>query len=260
MALCNPNSGDKLLRQMLDKFGINLLRPPRDNIAPGDLLVGDAGGQARLGDFKVIFGLDLDIRKWTDGAPEALTLNGSGKLASEAGAEVGGTLMAKLGLPTGSLRGFFSSHKSTAAEISIIAPSRRTLGNLDAVLAKMRDAKLAVPAIYKSRPLFMITDTFSALGMRIALYDASGRKISAEAKAAGELGAKADLKVTAEDNGDYGFRSKKPLVFGIAVRELEFGPEGVRDKLVKTVMTMRGAGQPDWQYVSKTEVFVSIED
>ncbi len=56
MALCSKSSQDPLLRELLDK-GINLILPPRDDIAAGDLVIAE-GTRSRRASWKSVLGVD----------------------------------------------------------------------------------------------------------------------------------------------------------------------------------------------------------
>lgn len=196
----------------------------------------------------------------SDLLPTSLAIEGSSDLGLDAGTTLTGRVLSSLGLVGGRLRGELERQGVDSFSLSITAPSKRALANLDAVMESLRAVRAAPRAAFADAALYIVTAAFRARGLRISLSSRGKAAMVASADVAKSLEAGAALKVNADAGNRYSFEAGKSLVFGIAVRRLMFEDGGVSDQPMGKVLKLRsGAEQPQGDFISAEDAFVELE-
>ncbi|MDA9390442.1 hypothetical protein WN73_06970 [Bradyrhizobium sp. CCBAU 45394] len=222
--------------------GINLILPPRDNIAPGDLIIADQQSGARLGSWREVFNLQLSLEVATDPGFKSFHFKASSVLRAGVAASVMGRVLQALGLGSGSFSSAFSSSNADTIQLAIIAPANKELTNFDAVLARMNEARAEPAQGYADRRFFVVSKVWRARGIRITVADKSNKHVELSAKAVEELTAKAKMELKREDNGSYAFLAGSQLIFGLTLREVTYKDGAIVDVAPTEPLKFRGKG------------------
>jgi hypothetical protein len=243
MMICQRNSNDPLLREMLDRYAINLIVPPRADLLPGDILVGTGGNKVRKGGWTEILAHQPSPEAAKGAAVESLELTTSRAMDSEASASAVGVFLHNLGITTPKMQAALKSTASRSLRLSVEAPSSLTLENVDAILEELRVAGVRPTAAYERAKIFLVTHIYRATGLRLEVAREDSKCASGSAEAAELLAADAQIKVDARRDGGFAFRASDPAVFGVAVRRLDFGPSGLLDREPEAPLKIMGVDQ-----------------
>uniref|UniRef100_UPI001C12CF91 Gasdermin n=1 Tax=Bradyrhizobium tropiciagri TaxID=312253 RepID=UPI001C12CF91 len=256
---CSRDTGDELMAALLAE-GINLILPPRDNIAPGDLIIADPQGGARLGGWHEVFNLQLSPEVATDPGFKSFQFRASSILQVGVAASVMGRVLQALGLGSGSFSSAFSSSNADTIQLSIVAPANKELTNFDAVLVQMNEAKAEPAQGYTDRNFFVVTKVWRARGIRISVADKSKKQVDLSAKAVEELTAKAKMELKREDTGSYAFLAASQLIFGLTLREVTYKDGAIVDVAPTGPLKFRGKGPGDPFAFIGDDAFVDLPE
>ncbi|WP_461327296.1 gasdermin [Bradyrhizobium huanghuaihaiense] len=240
--------------------GINLILPPRDNIAPGDLIIADQQGGARLGGWREVFNLQLRPQIATDAGFKSFQFKASSVLKVGVAASVMGRVLQAFGLGSGSFSGAFSSANADTIKLSIIAPANKELTNFDAVLAQMNEARAEPTQGYSDRRFFVVIKVWRARGIRISVADKSSKHVDLSAKAVEELTAKAKMELKREDTGSYAFIAGSQLIFGLTLREVIYKDGAIVDVAPTEPLKFRGKGPAEPFAFIGDDAFVDLPE
>jgi len=263
MPLCKRDSDDALLKQLVMNHGINLLVPPRSDIQPGDMIISDESGLARRADYLSVFGIVPKAIVRDNGVPESLSFNSSSELAADTAANISGSVLSSFGIAAAKFKAAFSRQSATRVILSLIAPQRTTLFNLDEMIEALREKANDVPEHFGDRRFFIVTDVFKAKGIRIETLGQSKQRLTASGEIAEEISIGSSLGVSADADGSYAVRAKAHLAFGITVQELELRHGMIQDKAADIVLKVRGDGNASNKpsvFIDKEDAFVELKD
>ena len=243
--ICKRSSNDPLLREMLDRYGINLIVPPRprSDLLPGDLLIGTGGNKVRKGGWAEILGHEPSADVTKGAGVESLVFKSSNVLDAEASASAVGTFLHSLGITTPRMKAALQAAASRQLKLTVEAPASLSLANVDAVLAELRAAKAAPNPSYSRAKLFLVTRIYRARGLRLEAVRESANETKVSTNAAELLSVDAKVKVEARRDGGLNFRADKAVVFGVAVRRLDFGASGLIDRDPEELLKIMGGDQ-----------------
>lgn len=256
--LCSRETKDPLLQELVTSYSMNLIIPPAPDVEPGDLVIAGKTSAARKVDWKAVTGIAPTIESGAHKAPKSLTFKVSRRMDVKAGAKLTGRILQALGVTAGKVETAFSKTAASTLHIDIIAPSQKTLVNLDGILGELTAAKAVVEDIYAESDLFIVTRTYRARGLRIALFDKDDALVKATAAVTDELKANANLGISGDQDGTYAFRSpEEPLVFGIMLRKLLIR-EGTASEVAPTsYVSLRDEGPPG-DFIEEEDAFLTF--
>lgn len=263
MALCKRTSDDPLVRELLDRYGINLLVPPRANLEVGELILAEKDGAARRASWTPTFKSEPAPKKLNNGAPKSLSFQTSKEMSVAAGASLTGRLLETLGLKRAKLGAGLSRIGADTMKIQVIAPSKQELGNLDEIIKNLEFADTSRESS-NNRQFFIVTDSYKAKGLRLLALSKGKSIANVDASAGDELEASGKLKISADRHGAYEFTSvDEPLVFGISVREIVISDgHAIEDRATKRVLSLRGRKGPDAEhdFINGEDAFIELSD
>ena len=243
--LCKRAPGDRLLDALV-KQGINLVVPPRDDLEPGDLILGVDADTVRRASWGAVFGLDVDPKPKSDGSFRACTFGASDKLEVSTGATLIGAVLSGFGMSGAKVSAALKTRGAHKLELSLVAPATRSLDDLDGILDLLEE-KAAVPKPrYDGAAFFVITKVWRAKGLRLSVLDGAGATVKLDAKAMEELTAQGAISFERESDGRYAYVADSALVFGVNLRMIYSTDHGlVRDAPVDHHLVFRAMKPAD---------------
>lgn len=263
MLLCRRSSGDRLIQQLVNEYGINMIIPARADISAGDLLISEANGSARIAAFKQVLGVQPVVTLVNGGAPTAENLILSDEVDIGLAAKIAGAFLSVLDLPAAKLSGALKRHGESNVHLRPIAPSCISIENVDEVLEQIRSGSNGARDPYVDRRLFLVTRAYSAKGLEFIVQRKSKNQGNISTGIAQELQLGSSLKVLTDREGSYSFKAESTLVFGVTVQELYFESGILQDRAsaMRLVIKGKSSGNANIMYDFISEnVFVNLCD
>lgn len=234
---CSRTTRDPLMQALVAR-GINLIIPPSGSIRAGDLILWEKGNVVRLAEWQPVIGSTPFVSRKNDGGYIATTFSTSAELDIDAGASLLGRIFPAQS-PSASVSGAAKKSGAQSINLSLVAPAYQELSNLDAILDQLTKEGASPASKYSSRRFFIVYRSWRARGIAVDFIDGNGRQVEIGLEATSDLAANLKLNQGRRDTGDYSFLADEPKVFGVTLRELEFGSEGVVDLAQQQHMRFR---------------------
>ena len=256
---CSRDSEDLLLNALV-KRGINLIVPPRNNIAAGDLIIGDANGGVRRADWRSVFGFPLEPASRTSGGFRSFTFDAKSVLNVSATARVVGRVFEALGIRPGKVSGALSTSQIDTIHLGLIAPASDTLVSLDGVLDALRDGHASPTSGYADRLFYVAETVWRARGLRLDVLDRNKKALTLSADVVQELKAGSKLDFRREASGAYAYVADTALVFGVCLRQFQCDDAGtITDRAIDEHLQFRHAQEASYSFIGD-DAFVELLD
>lgn len=251
--LCKRNTTDPLMKSLLEK-GVNLVHPPSNSLEVGGLIVWEAGDIVRPADWEVVVGHRPKAEALFDDGYEGTSF----ETAAELNPSIGASFLSKLfgkGTVEATIEAEASRLKSNKLVLTLVAPAYQELKNLDLMLEELGTAGSEPQERYKDRKFFVITRTWRAKGFTLSLQGSSEIKGTIGADVAEDISGKLGLSYKANDSGDYAFKAEESKIFGVTLRQINFGAGGIVDKAQQSPLTFRESEDFEYDMISDDLLF-----
>jgi hypothetical protein len=244
--LCNKNTDDRLLRALVEK-GIHLVFPPRDLISVGELILWEKGNFVRTARWETVVGIEVHPKGEFEDGFEATSFTVNSNTEISLTAKVLGRFFGSESAQ-GKINAEANRLKAQSVQLSLIAPAFQNLGNLDDLLEELRAHGAEPYELYKERRFFVVTTAWRAKGFNLAMFGMGGTNASISAEAASDIATDLGLRAEAKISGDYAFKADRAKIFGVTLREITFGGNGIVDKVILDPMIFR-SGENAFSYI-----------
>jgi hypothetical protein len=239
---------DPLLNLFLERYHLNLLSVPRENIDVGELYIHDGTRTAAAGKLAAFLARPFDMPAAIRGESLA-TL--AGTLSNSVEAEVG------LGLLDGFLTALGATAALAQAKARWQANGARSLrfklqeATRDSVDAGRLGLALIDNALAAHHPLvdehsryYLVAAVVRSASLTVAFEDEHGKALDLGADLTGMGSAGIGLAIARGASGEVTFAGKKPLALGVELYELLARGERIRMRLPDAALNIRTAGAP----------------
>jgi hypothetical protein len=259
MVACKRDTTDPLARALI-KQGINIILPPRDGVAPGDLILGERSGSVRIADWRIVMGVDPHPVARPEPTFDGVSFVVSRDMSAVAGVSVLGRVLGTLGLQPGGLSSAFKASGAKNLNIELSSPAVSAVNNIDEILQTLRHAGARPQPAYAGRRAFVVERAWRARGLSLEMRSEAGSRVTLGAEAQLALKAEAQMAILDRGDGRMTFAALRPLVFGVTLRELLFDGPGVRDASVQEHVVFRSLHDAEHPHVfaSDDDLFVDV--
>jgi hypothetical protein len=223
-----PNCKDPTLTAIKSK-GYNVVRLPRVDMAPTQLLVANGKTLQRLGDLLSVFVPDPNGPPPAAISPDRPGPNIQGTKSSEIGLDIGlnilGGLIAALGGSQIGINFAYKQARSVQFEFGSTLENSAQLAQIDAFLASaaINPFARAVAQMLEADKVFVVTSTLKSATLTVGAKDSQNQSLGLDVPAI-QNAVGGNLKVTsaASDNSVVTYQGSAPLVFGFQAVQLVF--------------------------------------
>lgn len=223
-----PNCKDPTLSAIKSK-GYNVVRLPRIDMAPTQLLVANGKTLQRLGDLLSVFVPDSDGPPPPPISADRPGPNIQGTKSADIGLDIGlnilGGLIAALGGSQIGVNFAYKQARSVQFEFGSTLENSTQLAQIDAFLAsaKINSFARAVAQMLEADKVFVVTSTLKSANLTVAAKDSQNHSLGLDMPVI-QNAIGGNLKVTSasSDNSVVTYQGSVPLVFGFQAVQLIF--------------------------------------